>query len=205
MWWLELDALPARIADAAARGGPAIDPSAVIDDGAVIDESTGPVLIGARTILCRGAYVRGPVAIGADCLIGNQAMIRGPTLIADGVRIGFSAELKFALVEEGVAIGPMCFVADSKLEREAYLGAMVRTSNHRLDRETVKVMIDGTAVDSGREKLGCLIGARASLGIQVIVLPGRIVAPDSLIGPRITIEKNLPSGRYRLEQRLEAF
>lgn len=205
MWWADLDALPARIAALAGGGAPLVDPSAQVDEGAVIDEAAGPVIIGARTILCRGCHVRGPVVIGADCLIGNQAVIRGPALIGDKVRIGFSAEIKHAIVDDGVAIGPLCFVADSRIERDAYLGALVRTSNHRLDRQTVTVMIDGQAVDSGREKLGCLIGARASLGIQVIVLPGRIVASDSLFGPRITIEKNLPAGRYRLEQRLEAF
>ena len=108
-------------------------------------------------------------------------------------------------LEERVTIGPQCFVADSKIEREAYLGAQVRTSNHRLDKATVKVMVDGEAVDTGLEKLGCLIGAQSALGIQVIILPGRIVAPGSIFAPRITIEKNLPPGRYRQAQQLEKY
>lgn len=204
MWWAELEALPARIAEAAKRE-PALDPTAHVDPDAVLDTSTGQILVGARTRICRGATISGPARIGADCLIGNQAMMRGPMWVEDGVRIGFSTELKNAIVETGVAIGPMCFVADSRIEAEAYLGALVRTSNHRLDRETVQVMVDGEIVDSGRDKLGCLIGARAALGIQVIVLPGRIIAPDSLFGPRITVERNLPPGRYRLEQRIETY
>jgi UDP-N-acetylglucosamine diphosphorylase / glucose-1-phosphate thymidylyltransferase / UDP-N-acetylgalactosamine diphosphorylase / glucosamine-1-phosphate N-acetyltransferase / galactosamine-1-phosphate N-acetyltransferase len=207
MWWAELEALPAAIAAAATRGGgwSAVDPSAELHPDALLDDSQGPILIGARTKVCRGAVIRGPASIGADCLIGDQAMVRGPVSLGDGVRLGFATELKNAIVGAGSAIGPMCFVADSKLGSEAYLGAMVRTSNHRLDRATVKVMVDGSPVDSGRDKLGCLIGERASLGIQVIILPGRIVAPGSLFGPRITIEKNLPAGRYRLAQHLEAF
>lgn len=207
MWWVELDALPAAIAAEATRGGgwSAVDPTAEVHPEALLDDSQGPILIGARTNVCRGAVIRGPAMLGADCLVGDQAMVRGPVSLGDGVRLGFACELKNALVGAGTAIGPMCFVADTKLGRDAYLGAMVRTSNHRLDRETVKVVIDGRRVDSGREKLGCLIGEGASLGIQVIVLPGRIVAPGSLFGPRITIEKNLPAGRYRLAQQLEAF
>jgi len=113
--------------------------------------------------------------------------------------------VKNAIIDTDVSIGPMCFVADSKVDAEAYLGGLVRTSNHRLDRETVKVMIHGDMIDSGRSKLGCHIGARAALGIQVIVLPGRIVAADSTFAPRIIIERNLPSARYRLEQKLETF
>jgi bifunctional UDP-N-acetylglucosamine pyrophosphorylase/glucosamine-1-phosphate N-acetyltransferase len=145
------------------------------------------------------------VTIGAGCLVGNLAMVRGSTSIGDGTRIGFATEIKNAIIEEEVTIGPQCFIADSKIEREAYLGAQVRTSNHRLDRASVRVLVDGEWVDTGLEKLGCVVGARSSLGIQVIVLPGRVIAPDSSFAPRITIEKNLPSGRYRLAQQLESF
>jgi bifunctional UDP-N-acetylglucosamine pyrophosphorylase/glucosamine-1-phosphate N-acetyltransferase len=138
-------------------------------------------------------------------MIGNLAMVRGTTRIGDGVRIGFSAEIKNAIIEDGVTIGPQCFVADSKIERDAYLGAQVRTSNHRLDKRNVEVIVDGVRVDSGRDKLGCLIGAGAAVGIQVVILPGREVAPGSIFAPKLIVEKNLPAGRYRLPQQLERF
>lgn len=206
MWWNELAALPARIAAlAAAKNSPAIDPDAEIQPGAMLDDSAGPILIGPGTIVCQGATIRGPTIIGADCLIGNQAMVRGPVSIGDATRIGFATEIKNAIIADSVAIGPLCYVADSAIEREAYLGALVRTSNHRLDQRNVSVLIDGEAVDSGRDKLGCRIGARAAIGIQVIILPGRIVAADTQIGPRVVVEKNLPAGRYRLKQQLETF
>jgi bifunctional UDP-N-acetylglucosamine pyrophosphorylase/glucosamine-1-phosphate N-acetyltransferase len=170
-----------------------------------LDTSRGSIVVGNRTRVCEGAHIVGPVEIGMDCLIGNLAMIRGCTKIGDGTRIGFATEIKNALIEERVVIGPQCFVADSKLESEVYLGAQVRTSNHRLDKRTVQVVIDGESIDTGLEKLGCLIGARAALGIQVIVLPGRVIAPDSIFAPRITVEKNLPTGRYRPAQQLETY
>jgi len=206
MWWLELQAL--------AKLGPAlpgldtsllVDPTAIICEGAVLDASRGPIMIGERTKVCRGACLQGPLEIGSDCLIGNLAIVRGPARIGNGTRIGFATEIKNAIIGERVIIGPQCFVADSTIESEAYLGAQVRTSNHRLDKATVKVMVDGVAVDTGLEKLGCLIGARAALGIQVIILPGRVVAPGSIFAPRITIEKNLPAGRYRAAQQIEAY
>jgi bifunctional UDP-N-acetylglucosamine pyrophosphorylase/glucosamine-1-phosphate N-acetyltransferase len=170
-----------------------------------LDASRGAIAIGERTKICHGAHLQGPLEIGSDCLIGNLAIVRGPARIGNGTRIGFATEIKNAIIEDRVTIGPQCFVADSKIETEAYLGAQVRTSNHRLDKATVKVMVDGESVDTGLEKLGCLIGARAALGIQVIVLPGRVVAPGSIFAPRITIEKNLPPGRYRPAQQLETF
>jgi NDP-sugar pyrophosphorylase family protein len=206
VWWRELQAQergfrePPRL-DSAAD----IHPSAHVADTATLDTALGPIVVGERTRICGGAYVQGPVTIAADCLIGNLAMIRGSTSIGAGTRIGFAAEVKNAIIEEQVTIGPQCFVADSKIERHAYLGAQVRTSNHRLDKENVKVLVDGEWIDTGLEKLGCLIGERSSLGIQVIVLPGRVIQPDTSFAPRITVEKNLPAGRYRLAQQLETF
>jgi bifunctional UDP-N-acetylglucosamine pyrophosphorylase/glucosamine-1-phosphate N-acetyltransferase len=206
MWWRELQAISTSVPEFSSPGELlTVDPTADIADGAILDATRGPIIIGAGTKICHGAYLQGPIVIGSDCLIGNLAIVRGPTRIGDGTRIGFATEIKNAIIEERVAIGPQCFVADSKIENDAYLGAQVRTSNHRLDKATVKVMADGEAVDTGLDKLGCLIGARAALGIQVIILPGRVIAPDSIFAPRITIERNLPPGRYRPTQQLESF
>ncbi len=195
MWYERLK----RSADALARLPHSVHSSAKIEDTAVL---LGNVAVGSDTVICRGAYIEGPVQIGKDCLIGDSVKIRGPVYIGDGTRIGYAAEIKNAVIDCGVTIGPMCYVADSVVNDDAYLGAMVRTSNHRLDRQTVKVIHDGHMYDSGMEKLGAHIGARASLGIQVIILPGRVIASHSIFGPRITIEKNLPAGRYTLKQEL---
>jgi acetyltransferase-like isoleucine patch superfamily enzyme len=205
VWWREFEPLAGR--DGLVDGEHPLrqDPTASVSPAALLDCSKGPISIGARTRICPGACIEGPVTIGADCLIGNLAMVRGTTIIGDGSRVGFATEVKNAIIEDHVTIGPQCFIADSKIERGAYLGAQVRTSNHRLDKRTVEVMIDGRRVDTGLEKLGCLIGARASLGIQVIILPGREIAPDSIFAPRSTVERNLPTGRYRPAQRLELF
>jgi UDP-N-acetylglucosamine diphosphorylase / glucose-1-phosphate thymidylyltransferase / UDP-N-acetylgalactosamine diphosphorylase / glucosamine-1-phosphate N-acetyltransferase / galactosamine-1-phosphate N-acetyltransferase len=206
VWWRELQAQACDFGDLLAKSfGAEVHSSAGVSDTATLDTSRGPIFVGARSRICDGAFIQGPVAIGADCLIGNLAMVRGATSIGDGTRIGFAAEIKNAIIDEQVTIGPQCFVADSKIERDAYLGAQVRTSNHRLDKGSIKVLVEDDWVDTGLEKLGCLIGAGASLGIQVIVLPGRVIAPGSSFAPRITVEKNLPAGRYRLAQQLESF
>ena len=202
MWWLEVLRLAERLADASG-GTSRIDPSAIVEAGATLDDSQGPIVIGPGTRVCAGSTLRGPLVIGADGLVGNNCMIRGPALIGDRVRIGFATEIKQALIADGVTIGPQCFVADSKVDEGAYLGAQVRTSNQRLDRAAVSVRDGDRETATGADKLGCWIGARAALGIQVIVLPGRVIAEDSLFEPRVTIARNLPTGRYRARQSVE--
>ena len=199
MWWAEVQRLAERVTVSASR----IDPTAVIEPGAILDDTGGAIVIGARTRVCAGAVLRGPLAIGADCLIGNLTMVRGPVLIGDEVRIGFATEVKQVLIGDRVSIGPQCFVSDSRVDDDAYLGAQVRTSNQRLDRQSITVRDGEQEIATGSDKLGCWIGARASLGIQVIVLPGRVIAEDSLFEPRITVARNYPSGHYRARQAVE--
>jgi UDP-N-acetylglucosamine diphosphorylase / glucose-1-phosphate thymidylyltransferase / UDP-N-acetylgalactosamine diphosphorylase / glucosamine-1-phosphate N-acetyltransferase / galactosamine-1-phosphate N-acetyltransferase len=198
MWWKELEVQAASFADLQ----PCVDPRAIIATTAIL---RGAVRVGPGARICHGAYIEGPVVIGADTLVGNNALIRGATHIGEDCRIGFACEVKNSIIEHGVALGPQCFVADTKVEAHAYLGAQVRTSNHRLDGANVHVLVDGDLVDTGCGKLGALIGARARLGVNVVILPGRIVAPDTLLGPRITVARNLSPGRYRLVQQLESF
>ncbi len=197
MWWNDLQAMAAALATMS----PAIDPQAQVSPRAIVQ---GAVRIGAGTRVCDGAHIQGPVLIGRDCLIGNHALLRGPLQIGDGTRIGFASEVKHALIGQQVSIGPQCFIGDSRIDDHAYLGALVRTSNHRLDGAHIRVHVDGNVHDSQRDKLGAWIGARAALGVGVIILPGRIVAAGSQFGPRITVERNLPPGRYRLAQQLHS-
>lgn len=200
MWWREVAGLGDRLAG---LDESVIAVDSVIEPGCTLDDSHGPIAIGARTRVCAGAVLRGPLQIGADCLVGNGAMIRGPAIIGDHVSIGLACEIKQSLIGNGVSIGPMSYIGDSKIDDEAYLGAMVRTSNHRLDGKTVNVLEQGKSRDTGLEKLGCWIGNGASLGIQVITLPGRVIAAGSLFEPRVTIDRNYPPGRYRLRQVIE--
>lgn len=195
MWWSELRTRTDALTGLRAH----IDPTAAVSPHAIL---RGAVVIGAGSRVCAGACIQGPVRIGSDCLIGNSAMIRGATEIGDGCQIGFAAEIKHAWLGDHVSVGPMCFIGDSRVDGDAYLGALVRTSNHRLDAATVKVMEHGALRDTGLYKLGAWIGAGAALGIGVIILPGRVVAAGTELGPRITVEKNLPRGRYRLAQTL---
>ena len=108
--------------------------------------------------------------------------IRPGTIISNGVKIGFATEIKNAVIEAEATIGPQCFIADSVVANQAYLGAQVRTSNHRLDEQPVSV--------------------RTPEGIIAIILLWRIISPNTQLGPRVIVERNLPTGTYSLRQEL---
>ena len=204
MWWNELDLTKEKIVELSKQTNSSryLLNDSLVSKGVIIDEKDGPVLIDKDAIICENVVIKGPVFIGKHSLIGNNAFIRGSTYIGDNPRIGFCTEIKNSIIDAEVTIGPQCFVADSKIESNVYMGAQVRTSNHRLDKTTIKVCIAGQWYETGKEKLGCHIQKNTALGVQVVILPGRIVEENSMFGPKILIEKNFPAGKYLLKQQI---
>lgn len=162
----------------------------------------GRVKIGQGTYLSPDVHLNGNIQIGDNCLIGNNVILRGTVKIGNNVQIGYGVEVKDSVIKDNSTIGPLCYLGNSLVEEHVYLGALVRTSNHRLDRLTVSSWNGESLEDTGREKLGAWIQSHASLGIGIIILPGRIVPAHSIFEPNLVIKKNYPSGVYRSNQEI---
>ena len=78
MWWREIDSLAETVAAHAALAEFHRADTSVVEPGAVLDESAGPILIGEGARICTGAVLRGPLVIGDHSMIGSYAMVRGP-------------------------------------------------------------------------------------------------------------------------------
>lgn len=175
-----------------------VSPSAQIADNVHIE---GNVYIGDNARLDRGTIILGDVYIGNDSFVGAYSLVRGPCNIEARCKIGYSAELKNAIIQEGTMVGPLCYIADSIVGSDCSFGALTRTSNFRLDRQTVKVKFDTEFVDSQLVKLGAFIGDDVQTGVGVVILPGRKVGNHVHIGPNIVVLRNLQSKkRYMLKQ-----
>lgn len=184
-WWLELKKL-----------------REAIDVNWNTENPGRPAYAGSNTRISSGAVFSGNVVIGDDCMIGTGAIIRGNVKIGNNVRIGYGVEIKDSVIKDDVTVGPLCYIGDSLVEKGVYMGALVRTSNHRLDREAVKSWNGEEYEDTGCEKLGTWVRENASLGIGVVILPGRIVPENSVFEPHIVITKNYAPGHYRAEQNI---
>lgn len=180
---------------------PHISDSASIEDGV---EISGNVHIGAGTRILAGARIKGDVYIGKNCFVGNNVMIRGKTTIGNNSSMGFSAEVKNALVANDCLIGPLSIVCDSILAGRNFIAGKVRLSNYRLDNRNIDIMVDGKLHETGRRQFATIIGERTAIGIGGITLPGRKVGPDCIIGPYVIITKNLDANtRVELAQNLK--
>jgi len=170
---------------------------------------SGAHLVGAVTVaesarVRSGAYVEGPVFIGEGSDVGPNCYIRAFTSIGEGVRIGNGCEVKNSLVMDGVHVGHLSYIGDSVIGEGCNLGAGTVTANLRLDDGSVKMLVKGVVVDSGRRKLGVVLGDGVKSGIGALFMPGVKVGCNSWIGPNVVVSRDVAANRLVvLKQNLE--
>lgn len=137
----------------------------------------GSVCIGSGTIVRSGAYIEGPTAIGEHCDIGPNCYIRAGSCIGDNVRIGNAVEIKNSTIMQGTKIGHLSYLGDSVIGACCNFGAGTIVSNLRHDGMSIKSYIKGQGVDSGRRKLGVIMGDGVKTGIHTSIYPGTVIEP----------------------------
>jgi bifunctional UDP-N-acetylglucosamine pyrophosphorylase/glucosamine-1-phosphate N-acetyltransferase len=153
--------------------------------GQVSDDATldGPVRIGEGTRILPGAYIKGPTIVGANCEIGPNCLIRPSTTIGNGCKVGNACEVKNAILMDGTHVPHHNYVGDSILGERCNLGSGTKIANLRLDEGTVKVAVKGKAVDTGRRKLGAILGDDVKTGINASIDVGTVIGEGTFIGP----------------------
>jgi len=152
----------------------------------------GPVTVAETARIRSGAYIEGPVYIGEYSDIGPNCYIRPCTSIGRKVRIGNACEIKNSIIMDGTHIGHLSYVGDSIIGENCNLGAGTITANYRFDAGTVKMMVKGRLVDSGRTKLGVVLGDNVKTGINALFMPGVKIGNNCWIGPNVVIYCDVP-------------
>jgi bifunctional UDP-N-acetylglucosamine pyrophosphorylase/glucosamine-1-phosphate N-acetyltransferase len=158
----------------------------------------GPVTVAETARIRSGAYIEGPTFIDEGSDIGPNCFIRACTSIGKNVRIGNACEVKNSIIMDWTHIGHLAYVGDSILCENCNLGAGTITANYRLDGGTIKMMVKDKVVDSGRKKLGAILGDNVKTGINALLMPGVKVGTNSWVGPNFTVHRDLPANTIAL-------
>jgi bifunctional UDP-N-acetylglucosamine pyrophosphorylase/glucosamine-1-phosphate N-acetyltransferase len=158
----------------------------------------GAHLIGAVTVaesarVRSGAYVEGPCFIDEECDVGPNCYIRSGTSLGKKVRVGNACEVKNSVIMAETHIGHLSYVGDSILGEHCNLGAGTITANYRLDAGLIKMMVKDQLVNTGRRKLGVVLGDNVKTGIKSLFMPGVKVGANSWVGPNFMVERDLPA------------
>lgn len=126
---------------------------------------SGPAIIGHRTQVRPGAFIRGSALVGDDCVVGN------------------STELKNVILFDHVQVPHYNYVGDSLLGYKAHMGAGSITSNVKSDKTLVAVKDGEFRYETGLKKFGAVLGDRVEVGCNSVLNPGTIIGRDTSIYP----------------------
>ncbi|MCH8204190.1 MAG: NTP transferase domain-containing protein [Candidatus Hydrogenedentes bacterium] len=151
----------------------------------------GTVAIGKGTVIRPGVVIDGPVVIGEGCTIGPNAWIRSHTSIGNGCRAGQGTEIKASILMEGVRVPHLSYVGDSILGENVNIACGTITANFRHDGENHRSMVNGELVDTGRRKLGAILGDGVHTGINTSIYPGRKLWPGTSTLPGEVVRRDI--------------
>ena len=138
----------------------------------------GPVIIGEKTEIRPGAFIRGNALVGKECVIGN------------------STELKNVIIFNNVQVPHYNYVGDSVLGYKSHMGAGSITSNVKSDKTLVHVKgeIDGEKFDiaTGLKKFGAMLGDYVEVGCNSVLNPGTVIGSHSNIYPLSPVRGYVP-------------
>lgn len=142
------------------KGDVYIDPSVKLPPYGVIE---GPAYIGPECELRPGVYIRGNVIVGKGCVLGN------------------SCEYKNSLLMDSVESAHFNYVGDSILGTKAHLGAGVILANIRLDRKDIVIKTIGQDYETGRRKIGAIVGEGVEISCNSVTQPGTLIGRKSYV------------------------
>jgi bifunctional UDP-N-acetylglucosamine pyrophosphorylase/glucosamine-1-phosphate N-acetyltransferase len=171
-----------------------------VERGAILVD---PVVVRPGARILSGTRIEGPVYIDEGSVVGPNCYIRRCTSIGKNVRVGNGCEIKNCIVMDHTKIPHQSYLGDSIIGEKCNLGAGTITGNLRLDGKSVRMKIRNKTVDSGRRKLGAVIGDCVSTGVNVNIMPGVKIGSGTVIGPGITVYGDLKSNlKVMMRQRL---
>lgn len=160
-----------------------------IEEGAII---RGNVHIGEGTIIKSGAYIEGNFYIGKNCVIGPNCYLKGFGSIGNNCWIGNAVEVTQSVIGNDVNVRHLSYVGNSVIGNSVNLAAGTILASLRHDGKTVRVTVNGIRVDSGRQKLGAIIGDNVKTGIHTSIMPGCKLEAGRVTLPAEVVREDKP-------------
>ena len=138
------------------------------------------------------AYIGSPCIIDHEAEVRHCAFIRGSAIVGKGAVIGNSTELKNVVLFDKVQVPHYNYVGDSVLGYKAHMGAGSITSNVKSDKSLVVIKQPGDPIETGRKKVGAMLGDNVEVGCNSVLNPGTIVCRESNIYPTSCVRGVVP-------------
>jgi len=168
------------------KGGIFIGRGTVVEPLATIK---GPTVVGDKTEIRSGAYLRG------DCILGNGCTIRG--------------EIKNAVMMDKANFPHPSYVGDSACGYMTHFGNQATAANLGIyeglreadKRRNIIVRVDGKAIDLGKPKMGICMGDFSQVGCNSVADPATFLGPYTIVYSLTRIPKGFYGPREVLKNK----
>ena len=157
------------------------------------DEVSPQVWVHKTATVAPTAYLGGPCIIGPETEVRHCAFIRGSALVGAGCVVGNSVELKNVILFDGVQTPHYNYVGDSILGYKSHMGAGSITSNVKSDKLLVVVKDGAEQVETGRKKVGAMLGDFVEVGCNSVLNPGTVIGRNSSVYPVSCVRGVIPA------------
>lgn len=139
------------------------------------------------------ASISGPCIIGHNTEVRHCAFIRGSALVGENCVVGNSTELKNCILFDNVQVPHYNYVGDSILGYKSHMGAGSITSNVKSDKTLVVIKSrDGERIETGRKKVGAMLGDYVEIGCGSVLNPGTVIGRNSSVYPLSPVRGVVP-------------
>ena len=156
------------------------------------DEVSENVWIAKDAVIYPNNYIGTPCIIGHKTEVRPGAFIRGSALVGDNCVVGNSTELKNVILFDNVQVPHYNYVGDSILGYKSHMGAGSITSNVKSDKMLVVVKCGGEKIETGLKKIGAMLGDRVEVGCNSVLNPGTVIGRDSNVYPTSCVRGTIP-------------
>lgn len=139
------------------------------------------------------AFLGNNIIIGAETEVRHCAFLRGDVLVGCGAVVGNSTELKNVILFDKVQVPHYNYVGDSILGYFAHMGAGSITSNVKSDKTLVTVRVGDEKIETGRKKVGAMLGDHVEIGCGTVLNPGTVVGAGSHVYPLSSVRGFVPA------------
>ena len=156
------------------------------------EEVSENVWIAKDAVIYPNNYIGSPCIIGHKTEVRPGAFVRGSALVGDNCVVGNSTELKNVILFDNVQVPHYNYVGDSILGYKSHMGAGSITSNVKSDKLLVVVKCGVEKIETGLKKIGAMLGDRVEVGCNSVLNPGTVIGRDSNIYPTSCVRGTVP-------------
>jgi NDP-sugar pyrophosphorylase family protein len=163
----------------------------------------GPrIVVGAGATIAPGVLIEGPAWIGPGVTIRTGAYVRGGVWLGEGAVVGANTEVKRSILLPGAKAPHLAYVGDSILGSGVNLGAGTVLSNFRHDGGNIVIPgPDGKRIETGRRKLGAVLGDGVATGCNTVLHPGVVLGRETMTYPGVMLRSGIYPERSILKLR----